>query len=129
MAVQEAGRAWGHRAALAWGRAARGARRALAPIGTLVAGSSGVRAQSEPATLGVNLTQTFDTEGFVALSVLIALGVFSSVTALLYVRERDRWHARAGDYDRELARLRGEADRADVLLAADPQMIVTWAGA
>ncbi|MET0606438.1 MAG: hypothetical protein ABWZ80_08275, partial [Beijerinckiaceae bacterium] len=128
MAVLEAGRAWERHVAPALGRTARGARQALAPIGLCVGGGTPALGQTGAAAFGGDIVRSLEASGAASISVFVALAVFSTVTAFLYVRERERWTARAGDYDAEIARLRAESDRADVLLSTDPQMIVSWAG-
>jgi len=62
------------------------------------------------------------------LAVLIGLIVFATILSLLHLRERGRWTRREGDLLGELGALRGAHDRAEMLLNAERQIIVTWAG-
>ena len=131
MAVQAAGRALKRRLA----RMRRGALRTIGDsagaIGFSVAAwaAASTAARADANGFGAELVQSVESYGVVSFSVFIALGVFSTVTAFLYVRERERWYARADEYAAELTRLRSEADRADMLLAGDAQMLVAWTGA
>lgn len=128
MAVQAAGRA--SRWIFARPRMRSGLRRLFTPVafsvGAWMAASTAARADA--ARIGEEIVNGVESRGVVALSVFVALGVFATVTAFLYVRERERWHARADEYAGEIARLRAEADRADMLLAGDTQFLVAWAG-
>lgn len=64
-----------------------------------------------------------------ALSVILAgLTVFAATTSLVYVRERSRWQRRESELARELETARGQQDRLSALLAADPQVVVSWNG-
>jgi len=64
-----------------------------------------------------------------ALSVILAgLTVFATTTSLVYVRERTRWQRREAELASELEAARGQQDRLSTLLAADPQVIVSWNG-
>jgi signal transduction histidine kinase len=134
MAVQEAGRVDGLGGARESRRAARASRGAILRrtlLAGVAAGASGAMSGAALAdfpAISVDLAQSIEAYSAVALSVFVALGVFSTVTAFLYVRERDRWQARAGDYEIEIARLREEADRAEMLLADDVQLLVAWSG-
>ncbi|KRE09332.1 PAS domain-containing sensor histidine kinase [Bosea sp. Root381] len=64
-----------------------------------------------------------------ALSIILAgLTVFATTTSLVYVRERTRWQRREAELASELEAARGQQDRLSALLAADPQVIVSWNG-
>ena len=64
-----------------------------------------------------------------ALSVILAgLTVFAATTSLVYVRERSRWQRRETALARELEAARGQQDALSALLAADPQVVVSWDG-
>ncbi|MFC5555849.1 sensor histidine kinase [Methylobacterium iners] len=62
------------------------------------------------------------------LAILIGLTVFATILSLLHIRERARWTRREGDLNAELSALRGAHDRAEMLLNAERQVIVTWSG-
>lgn len=63
------------------------------------------------------------------LSLLLAgLTVFAATTSLIYVRERTRWHRRESELAGELEAARGHQERLAALLAADPQVVVSWNG-
>jgi signal transduction histidine kinase len=63
------------------------------------------------------------------LSMLLAgLTVFAATTSLIYVRERTRWSRREVELASELEAARGQQERLAALLAADPQVVVSWKG-
>ncbi|MCJ2080255.1 sensor histidine kinase [Methylobacterium sp. J-090] len=68
------------------------------------------------------------THNAAGLAILIGLTVFSTILALLHMRERARWSLRDAELTRELTRLRGAHDRAEMLLHSERQVIVTWTG-
>lgn len=64
-----------------------------------------------------------------ALSMILAgLTVFATTTSLVYIRERTRWQRREAELASELEAARGQQDRLSALIAADPQVIVSWNG-
>ena len=64
-----------------------------------------------------------------ALSIVLAgLTVFAATTSLVYVRERSRWQRREVELAGELEAARGQQERLSALLAADPQVVVSWKG-
>jgi signal transduction histidine kinase len=65
----------------------------------------------------------------VGLSLVVGLVLFSTITALLYLREHSRWTKSEAAFSLELNRLRTKLDRAEVFLSAEPQIIVAWGGA
>ncbi|MDJ1158904.1 PAS-domain containing protein [Chelatococcus sp. SYSU_G07232] len=116
------------------GRAAAALRRALrcsaAPAALLLSGAA--LAQTPPATqpapLLVSSLSLIDPYNATGLAVFIGLVIFSTTTALLHLRERKRWTQREAALARELADLRARSDCADVILAAEPQIVVSWSG-
>ncbi|WP_375410448.1 ATP-binding protein [uncultured Methylobacterium sp.] len=68
------------------------------------------------------------THNAAGLAILIGLTVFSTILSLLHLRERTRWTRREGELAAEVARLHGSHDLADLLMNAERQVIVTWAG-
>ncbi|MGA3301812.1 MAG: PAS-domain containing protein [Methylovirgula sp.] len=79
----------------------------------------------DPAPLIDNLRQSQDVIG---LSFIVGLVLFSTITALLHLRERHQWGKREHALLLELTNLRAKVDRAEVFLAAEPQIIVAWDG-
>lgn len=64
-----------------------------------------------------------------SLSVVLAgLAVFAATTSIFYVRERSRWQRRETELASELEAARGHQERLSALLAADPQVVVSWKG-
>ncbi|MBN9062700.1 MAG: PAS-domain containing protein [Rhizobiales bacterium] len=129
MAVQAGGRAF--RWISTGRRAAQRARGLCAPVAFSIAAwaAASTTAKAGAASFGADIMTSVESRGVVALSAFVALAVFSTVTAILYVRERENWQSRADAYANEIARLRAEADRADLLLSGDTQFLVAWTGA
>ncbi|GJE28711.1 sensor histidine kinase [Methylobacterium organophilum] len=65
---------------------------------------------------------------FTAFAVVSGITLFATILSILYLRERSRWGSRERHLLSELAALRGAQDRAETLLNAERQVIVTWAG-
>lgn len=80
---------------------------------------------ADPVILFDNLRQSQDVIG---LSFIVGLVLFSTITALLHLRERHQWHKNEAALSLELNNLRAKVDRAEVFLAAEPQIIVAWDG-
>jgi signal transduction histidine kinase len=64
-----------------------------------------------------------------ALALLVGLLVFSVVTANMLLRARARWARLERSAQEHIAALRAELDRANALLASEPQIIVDWPAA
>ncbi len=60
--------------------------------------------------------------------IVVGLVVFAATTSILYVRERTRWQRRESELAGELEAARGQQDRLTALVAADPQVVVSWKG-
>ncbi|HEY8579316.1 MAG TPA: two-component sensor histidine kinase, partial [Beijerinckiaceae bacterium] len=65
-------------------------------------------------------------QGVIAVSVFVALVLFSSTTALLHLNSRRKWTQRERQLAGELAAARDALDRANVFLSAEPQIVVAW---
>ena len=59
---------------------------------------------------------------------LAGLVVFATTTSLIYVRERTRWQKREARFAADLEASRSHQERLSILLAADPQVVVSWKG-
>ncbi len=64
----------------------------------------------------------------IGLSLVVGLVLFSTITALLYLREHRRWTKSEAGFLLELNDLRAKFDRAEVFLAAEPQIVIAWGG-
>ncbi|WP_336811743.1 sensor histidine kinase [Bosea sp. MMO-172] len=72
---------------------------------------------------------SFDTMSSGGLSLILAgLTVFATTTSLIYVRERTRWQKREAKFAADLEAARSHQERLSILLAADPQVVVSWKG-
>lgn len=60
--------------------------------------------------------------------VLVGLTVFATTTSLVYMRERRHWRMREAKLAADLEAARSHQERLSVLLAADPQVVVSWNG-
>ena len=68
------------------------------------------------------------THNAAGLAIMIGLTVFATILSLLHLRERSRWTRRESELAAEVARLQGSHDLANLLMNAERQVIVTWAG-
>ena len=60
---------------------------------------------------------------------LLGLVVFAATTAIVHLRNRGRWQRQEREYKAAISSLLTAKDRADLILASEPQVIVTWNGA
>ena len=60
------------------------------------------------------------------LSLVVALVLFSTITALLHIASRRRWTDREQQMMGELTEARAIVDRAQVFMAAEPQIVIAW---
>ncbi|MDB5644361.1 PAS domain-containing sensor histidine kinase [Methylobacterium sp.] len=111
-------------------RVDRAARNVLC-AGSLVVAVAGIPARA----VGQGMDASAVAAGFgqhthnaAGLAILIGLTVFATIVALLHMRERSRWSRRERDLVDELSTLRSAHDRAEMLLNAERQIIVTWTG-
>ncbi|WP_439499658.1 ATP-binding protein [Bosea sp. (in: a-proteobacteria)] len=103
-----------------------GAGRHLALLPGFVIGGTSLPARAETDFLA---SLQLDTLSAGTLStVLVGLVVFAATTSIVYVRERGRWQRRETELASELEAARGHQDRLAALLAADPQVVVSWNG-
>ncbi|MGL4495100.1 MAG: PAS-domain containing protein [Beijerinckiaceae bacterium] len=97
--------------------------------------SAAALAAAAPAALAqaafnpLDLPELLASHSAASLSIFLVLSVFSLVTSFLYVREREKWNGQASAYEREIVRLRQDADRAQLLFAGDVQILATWQAA
>ena len=57
---------------------------------------------------------------------LLLLLLFAVFTAVLHLIGRTRWTRHERDLEKELERARAELDRANLFLAAEPQIVIAW---
>ena len=69
-----------------------------------------------------------DPQGAVAFALLMGLIIFTTTTAVMYVRERGRWASRERALTADLADLRDLRDRVRLLIGSERQLIITWNG-
>ncbi|WP_020175031.1 sensor histidine kinase [Methyloferula stellata] len=67
-----------------------------------------------------------ESHDIIGLSLVIGLVLFSTITALLHLAGRQSWTKRENALSLELANIRAKLDRAEVFLAAEPQIIIAW---
>lgn len=107
------------------------AARIVVCAGSLVVAIAGTPARAvEPGMDASAVAAGFGqhTHNAAGLAILIGLTVFATIVALLYMRERGGWARRERDLVDELSALRGAHDRAEMLLNAERQVLVTWSG-
>lgn len=74
------------------------------------------------------LPQRVDPHGAVGVAVFVGLVFFATTTALIHLGQRRKWVEREARLAAENADLRARNDRADLLLAAEPQIVIAWGG-
>ncbi|PSC03352.1 two-component sensor histidine kinase [Alsobacter soli] len=74
------------------------------------------------------LPQRLDPHGAIGLAVFAGLVMFATTTALIHLGQRRKWGEREAALAAENADLRARCDRADILLAAEPQVVIAWGG-
>ncbi|MEA1834537.1 PAS-domain containing protein [Methylobacterium durans] len=92
---------------------------ATGPVGEALAAP---QAEASGAIAGLH------THNLAGLSILIGLTVFATILSLLHLHERSRWTRREREQAAALGALRGAHDRAEMLLNAERQVIITWEG-
>lgn len=102
------------------GRAAR-LRVGVGVLALSAAGAALAEIQEIPPAHGAR-----EMHGVAGLAVFGGLVAFAVILALLYLYERARWTRREQDLVAALNLLRGAHDRAEMLLNADRQVVITW---
>ncbi|HEV7440620.1 MAG TPA: PAS-domain containing protein [Methylobacterium sp.] len=108
-----------------------GTARLAACAGALVvaaAGASGPALAAPQAADASVWAGSLHTHNLAGLAILIGLTVFATILSLMHLHERSRWTRREREQAAALGALRGAHDRAEMLLNAERQVIVTWAG-
>ncbi len=102
----------------------------LALVGALIV-TEKAQAQNASADGAKRLLFGFsdpDLYGSAGIAIFLGVVVFATVTAILYIRERNRWAHSKAESAAEIARLSAKADQAELLLGAEPQFVVAFAG-
>jgi signal transduction histidine kinase len=86
---------------------------------------------SSPAHAGVwsaltNVVTSIQTHHVAGVAASIGVMIFGATTAIVYVRERSLWHKREQEMSCELVALHARSDLANVMIKADPQVVVIW---
>lgn len=119
-----------------WDGACQGRRKAFASLGMFGARLTGIfyfttattAAFGRPADPFALIDGLRQSQDLIGLSFIVGLVLFSTITALLHLRERHQWGKAEAAFLLDLTNLRAKVDRADVFLAAEPQIIVAWDG-
>lgn len=98
---------------------------ATALAGGLVAGLWGGTAAADPLE---PLVARIDPQSALSFAVVAGSLIFALTTALFYRIEQRRWTARETALRGEIAELRGANDRAEVVIGAESQIVVSWDG-
>ena len=110
--------------------AVTGLRKLRLPLAGAGFGCSGL-AQSALAAAGAdaNLLDGMEHSGAIGVSAIIALVLFTCVTALLHLTGRNRWTAREAALNKQLAETAARLERANVFLSAERQVVIAWGAA
>ncbi|GJE57268.1 MULTISPECIES: sensor histidine kinase [Methylobacterium] len=109
-------------------RAVRGLTRAGTLCVVFACAPDAAMAQDIGTPTGRPLMHAMPAHNVTVLAVVIGLIVFATILSLLYLHERSGWSRRERGLQAALADLQGAHDRAELLLHADSQVIVSWAG-
>ncbi|WP_084143915.1 PAS domain-containing sensor histidine kinase [Methylocapsa acidiphila] len=82
----------------------------------------------QPALAATETGALFRSNDVGTISLIFGLGLVSTLTALVYLVGRRRWIRRQAALEREIAALRAKLDRAELLFAAEAQIVMAWAG-
>ncbi|GEP09232.1 sensor histidine kinase [Methylobacterium gnaphalii] len=108
-------------------RAARSLTRAGA-LCVIFAGTPCMAAAQDSVMASGPLMHAMPAHSATVLAVLVGLTAFATILSLLYLRERSGWNRRELALQGALVALQGADDRAELLLNADSQVIIAWAG-
>jgi signal transduction histidine kinase len=115
-----------------WTRDACSARRKGVPLallsGCALSCFSLEQAAAQSPDLPLLHAMRFDPNSAFGFALLMGLLIFSTTTALLHILQRRKWTEREQDLAHELADLRGAHDRAEWLIGAERQLVMSWAG-
>jgi signal transduction histidine kinase len=85
-------------------------------------------ALSAPLDGLMSIPDRLDPHGAVGLAVMAGLVLFATTVAILHLSHRRHWLERDAELVAQNQELRARIDRADLLLAADPHLVVAWGG-
>ena len=111
-------------------RQVRGLGGVLAAVATTMSAPRQAGAAEQPSLalreLVLTAHRSFDQHALAFMALVLGVVLFAVVTAIMLVRSRAR-AARLENWSRdEIARLREEADRANILMLSEPQIVVDW---
>ncbi|PWB78842.1 MAG: two-component sensor histidine kinase [Methylocystaceae bacterium] len=98
---------------------------------SLAVASAGALLYDQPARAQslASFLQGANNADFVNLALSGGLALFSAVVALAHLAERKAWSRREARLAGELEFARAKLDRAEIFLASEPQLLVSWDGA
>ena len=100
--------------------------RPCAPVLVLGALALALASPAKADTLPAILHDMPDTSSLAGLSVVVALVLITTITALLHLTGRKIWLQREASLMADLASARAKLDRANIFLAAERQITVAW---
>ena len=115
------------------GGAGRAARRRPGALGltatalSLLSGPARAWSLGDVARVLAGAADRIEPQAAAGFGLIMGLVIVTVTTALLHLRERRRWADREQALSGEVASLSGAHDRAALLVAADRQILVTWA--
>lgn len=74
------------------------------------------------------LALRLDPQGAIGFALLMGLLIFTTTTAIMYLRERGRWARRERALTAEVTDLRDLRDRVRMLIGSERQLVVSWNG-
>lgn len=100
--------------------------RGRASLAAVLAAAPGLAQAQDAAPSG--LAGVFDPLNAFTFAFVAGAAIFVATTAVFYRIEQRRWAARERAMREELAELRGAHDRAEILIGAESQIVVSWDG-
>jgi len=98
--------------------------RRIISVGLALAWAAPAHAEGAPHRLILDGLR--ESPDIIGISIFVGLVLFSAVTALLHLAGRRRWTLREANLSSELTGIRAKLDRAEVFLAAEPQVVIAW---
>ena len=96
------------------------------PVASLA--TSPAQAASLEAAWSALASARLEPHSAMGFALFMGLVIFATTTALLHLRERGRWTRRERTLAAEIETLRAAHDRAEIMVAAERQLVVSWDG-
>ena len=99
------------------------------PVATILAAGVCSRAACAAGSEELSLRSLNEHQGAIGISAIVALVLFTCVTALLHLTGRNKWTQREAHLTGHLAEANARLERASVFLSAERQVVIAWGAA